>query len=84
MTYSIDAHVRELLSSLPFECIDVINESAAHRSHHYGSEHSHYTLVFKKCFQTAAERIATHQAIYKALQSVYPSEIHSIVLKFID
>ncbi len=74
--------IQEALTSCPFRLLECRNVSASHAGHagHHGN--SHFELTFEGELKSHKEMMDAHKAVYHSLRSLYPSQIHSIVLFF--
>ena len=79
---TLETEIRQALSSLSPEHLDVINESGLHAGHagDDGSGESHWRVVIKAPELDAMTRIGRHRAIHSALGGDIIGRIHALAI----
>jgi len=76
--------IEDLVKNIPFVLLQCRNVSALHSGHAGHDANSHFELTFQATLSGRADLLKAHQCVYAALKPIYPSQIHSIRLLFVD
>ena len=71
--------IRERLTDLPYQSLEIIDDSAKHRGHpgaKAGGEHYH--LIIDAPSLAGLSRVQAHQEIYARLADLIPLPIHAL------
>lgn len=80
----IPQRMRDRLSSLQPEHLDIEDDSAAHAGHAGArSGGGHYNLIIVSPRFEGLNRVKRHQLVYDALGDLMPSGIHALAIKAI-
>lgn len=79
---TLETEIRDALSSLSPNHLEVINESALHAGHSGddGSGESHWRLVIEAPRLDDMSRVARHRAVHAALGKDIISRIHALAI----
>lgn len=80
----IESEIRNALSSLSPEHLQVVNESAKHAGHagDDGSGESHWRIVISASSLSGKSRLARHRAVHDALGKDIIGRIHALAIDF--
>lgn len=74
------ALMRELLSTLEPEIVEIYDDSAEHAGHPGASSGGHYQLIIVSRRFAGCSRVARHRMVYTALADLLQSHVHALAI----
>jgi BolA protein len=73
--------IRERLSGLAPDSLEVFDDSREHAGHAGAKEGGHYQLVIVSREFTGKPSVARHRLVYQALSDLMPGRIHALAIR---
>lgn len=79
MTTPVAELIRDRLTDLQYQSLEILDDSARHRGHE-GAKNGggHYHLIIESNTLQALSRLAAHREIYRRLDDLIPLPIHAL------